>query len=219
MGDERNERDADGNLTAYALACDALSDHGCDCGGDEAGSCLACKCELAMTTERARAEKAEATVAALESRLTDEAAARAHVEAEVERLTKERDEAERFRQSAVEDSCGQWEARLNAERDRDRLKRGLSGMLASAVVSSTVFIARRKIADAVAHLDAGCEWDGSAGGDDDGDAARTKLAKAVEALRESKELASRMKRTGDSFLWAIVRITSAALAEIVEVAE
>ena len=42
------ERDAEGNLTPLALALDALSDHGCDCGTDEPGTCLACVCEAAL---------------------------------------------------------------------------------------------------------------------------------------------------------------------------
>jgi hypothetical protein len=45
-----DERDADGNLTDWALAFDALGDCGCDCGVDEPGSCLACLCEQAMRT-------------------------------------------------------------------------------------------------------------------------------------------------------------------------
>jgi len=57
---DRDERDAAGNLMPWALACDALSDNGCDCGEDEPGTCLACVCERAMRAERARAEWAEA---------------------------------------------------------------------------------------------------------------------------------------------------------------
>lgn len=64
------ERDKDGNLTDWALACDALHNNGCDCGEDEPGTCLACLCEAAMMAERARAEQAEAEVA----RLTEELA-------------------------------------------------------------------------------------------------------------------------------------------------
>jgi len=60
-GDQRHERDANGHLTDWALACDALADNGCDCGcdPDERGTCLACVCERAMRTERGRAKYAE----------------------------------------------------------------------------------------------------------------------------------------------------------------
>ena len=54
--DERNEA---GELTAMALAIDALLDHGCDCGTDEPGMCLACLCSEALRVERARAERGE----------------------------------------------------------------------------------------------------------------------------------------------------------------
>jgi len=64
-----DERDADGNLAVimdWALARDALTNAGCDCGVDEPETCLACLCESAMKAERAakdaalaRAEKAE----------------------------------------------------------------------------------------------------------------------------------------------------------------
>ena len=43
-----NQRDAAGCLTDLALAVDALEDHGCDCGTDEPGTCLACLCEWAL---------------------------------------------------------------------------------------------------------------------------------------------------------------------------
>jgi len=66
MTDLCNERDSDGKLTDMALACDALSDNGCDCGEDELGTCLACLCEKALMTERAAREKAESRVRALE---------------------------------------------------------------------------------------------------------------------------------------------------------
>jgi len=59
-GDQRHERDANGHLTDWALACSALADNGCDCGEDEEGTCLACVCERAMRTERKRSEAAEA---------------------------------------------------------------------------------------------------------------------------------------------------------------
>lgn len=42
------QRDANGNLTDLALACNALQDNGCDCGTDEPGTCLACRCEAAL---------------------------------------------------------------------------------------------------------------------------------------------------------------------------
>jgi hypothetical protein len=42
------ERDEDGRLTPLAMALDAIRDHGCDCGEDEPGTCLACLCEAAL---------------------------------------------------------------------------------------------------------------------------------------------------------------------------
>ena len=45
MNDQRNDK---GELTALALAADALADYGCDCGTDEKGSCLSCLCEQAF---------------------------------------------------------------------------------------------------------------------------------------------------------------------------
>lgn len=44
----KNQRDANGELTDLALAVDALEDNGCDCGTDESGTCLACRCEAAI---------------------------------------------------------------------------------------------------------------------------------------------------------------------------
>lgn len=58
-----NERDAEGNLTPLALALDALQDHGCDCGTDEPGTCLACRCEAAL---RAQWEEIDSLVDMLE---------------------------------------------------------------------------------------------------------------------------------------------------------
>ncbi|MFA5053207.1 MAG: hypothetical protein WC565_04075, partial [Parcubacteria group bacterium] len=43
-----SERDANGEFTPLAMALQAISDHGCDCGTDEPGSCLACVCEAAL---------------------------------------------------------------------------------------------------------------------------------------------------------------------------
>ena len=43
-----NQRDEKGNLTSLALALDAIADNGCDCPEDEPGTCLACRCELAL---------------------------------------------------------------------------------------------------------------------------------------------------------------------------
>ena len=57
---DRNERNIYGALTDWALAWAALDDYGCDCGEDEPGTCLACRCERAMKMERKRAESAEA---------------------------------------------------------------------------------------------------------------------------------------------------------------
>jgi hypothetical protein len=53
-----DERDKDGNLTDYALAMDALHDLGCDCGTDEAGTCLACVCRRALLAERKMRDEA-----------------------------------------------------------------------------------------------------------------------------------------------------------------
>ena len=53
MATDNEERDSDSNLTPWALAADALMDHGCDCGVDEPGTCLPCLCEAAMRAERA----------------------------------------------------------------------------------------------------------------------------------------------------------------------
>jgi len=44
----RDQRGPDGLQTPLALALDALEDHGCDCGEDEPGTCLACICERAL---------------------------------------------------------------------------------------------------------------------------------------------------------------------------
>jgi hypothetical protein len=44
----KNERDENGELTPLALAIDALEGNGCDCGEDEKGTCLACRCEAAL---------------------------------------------------------------------------------------------------------------------------------------------------------------------------
>lgn len=42
------ERDAKGNLTKLALALDTIEGNGCDCGTDEQGTCMACRCEAAL---------------------------------------------------------------------------------------------------------------------------------------------------------------------------
>lgn len=52
----KDERDENGNLTDMALALDALEDFGCDCGEGEEGTCLPCRCEKALRTERSRAD-------------------------------------------------------------------------------------------------------------------------------------------------------------------
>lgn len=62
--EDREERDESGLLTAWALAHDALEDHGCDCGTDEPGTCLVCHCERALRVERLRAGMAERALAA-----------------------------------------------------------------------------------------------------------------------------------------------------------
>jgi len=56
MSDEREERDAHGKLTAWAQAFDAIVDAGCDCGTDEPGTCLGCRCERALRAERAKVD-------------------------------------------------------------------------------------------------------------------------------------------------------------------
>lgn len=70
MGD-MDERDNDGLPTPWALACAALSDHGCECDDDEPGTCLGCRCEAAMRAERARAERAERAFRMLRAALED----------------------------------------------------------------------------------------------------------------------------------------------------
>jgi len=60
---DRDERNTHGALTNWAVAFDALSNHGCDCGEDEFGTCLACVCVRALWAERERAERAEADIA------------------------------------------------------------------------------------------------------------------------------------------------------------
>ena len=47
-GQLTNQRDENGDLTPLALALDAIADNGCDCPEDEPGTCLACRCELAL---------------------------------------------------------------------------------------------------------------------------------------------------------------------------
>jgi hypothetical protein len=44
----QHERDNNGNLTPLAMALNAISDYGCDCGDDEPGTCLTCLCENAL---------------------------------------------------------------------------------------------------------------------------------------------------------------------------
>lgn len=55
--DMNEQRDAAGNLTDLALALDAISDTGCDCGEDEPGTCLACVCERALRAQWGRAQE------------------------------------------------------------------------------------------------------------------------------------------------------------------
>lgn len=52
-------------ITDWELAVDALTNHGCDCGTDEPGTCLACICEAALRTERAQVERLQARFAAI----------------------------------------------------------------------------------------------------------------------------------------------------------
>ena len=70
MSTDLEERDAAGNLTPWALACDALVDDGCDCGEDEPGTCLGCRCEAAMRAERAEVARLRAEVLELRECLT-----------------------------------------------------------------------------------------------------------------------------------------------------
>jgi hypothetical protein len=44
----RSQRDTSGKLTPLALALEAIEGNGCDCGTDEPGTCLACRCEDAL---------------------------------------------------------------------------------------------------------------------------------------------------------------------------
>jgi hypothetical protein len=44
----QHERDKNGKLTPLAMALNAISDYGCDCGDDEPGTCLTCLCENAL---------------------------------------------------------------------------------------------------------------------------------------------------------------------------
>jgi len=53
----KDERDEHGFLTDMALAVESLEDNGCDCGTDEPGTCLACRCEAALKSERARGDE------------------------------------------------------------------------------------------------------------------------------------------------------------------
>lgn len=52
-----DQRDACGQLTLLALALDALEDHGCDCGVDEPGSCLACRCKAGLADLAAQRDR------------------------------------------------------------------------------------------------------------------------------------------------------------------
>ena len=44
----KGERDEGDSLTPLALAVGAIDGAGCDCGTDEPGTCLACRCEAAI---------------------------------------------------------------------------------------------------------------------------------------------------------------------------
>lgn len=104
MKNNLDERDSEGNLTAWALACHALADHGCDCGQDEPGSCLVCVCERALRAERARAEKIEASnrdayaeIKRLRGEWDDEDKLRERLASEVAHITARAESAERER--------------------------------------------------------------------------------------------------------------------------
>jgi len=65
----KDERDEHGYLTDTALAIEALENNGCDCGTDEPGTCLACRCEKALRSERARVTELTAEVERLRDTL------------------------------------------------------------------------------------------------------------------------------------------------------
>lgn len=64
--DVSEERDDDGLLSNWALAQDALQDAGCDCGQDEPGMCLMCRCRAALDEERNRVLALEAVIGAVD---------------------------------------------------------------------------------------------------------------------------------------------------------
>jgi hypothetical protein len=53
----QEERDVEGKLTSLALALDAISGEGCDCGEDEPGTCLGHRCETAIHEQFDEIEK------------------------------------------------------------------------------------------------------------------------------------------------------------------
>lgn len=63
--EREHERNEDGTYTPLAMALQALSDDGCDCGTDEPGTCLGCLCEAAL---RSVVEEREAMRAELSAR-------------------------------------------------------------------------------------------------------------------------------------------------------
>jgi hypothetical protein len=50
LGDLRNERDANGELTAMALAIQSIIDTGCECEEEERHTCIAGRCERAQSS-------------------------------------------------------------------------------------------------------------------------------------------------------------------------
>lgn len=67
-GTMNRERDENGELTDLALALNAISDNGCDCGTDEPGSCVACLCEAALKSQYERIVALTAKLAEAEAR-------------------------------------------------------------------------------------------------------------------------------------------------------
>jgi hypothetical protein len=65
------QRDVDGNLTDLALALNAISDIGCDCGTDEDESCVCCLCEQALKCLWEQLESAKAEVERLKAELRE----------------------------------------------------------------------------------------------------------------------------------------------------
>lgn len=138
-GRMNEERDENGELTDLALALDAISDVGCDCGTDEPGSCFACLCEAALKSLHARISELESALAEIKDRSNDNAvlasqAIDARNRAEVALAEREREIADLSVGISAQDSvltakynaqlarCGRLESSLStltAERDAE----------------------------------------------------------------------------------------------------